>query len=277
MDYSIIIPYRGRHQHLIRLLPALHEQFQNKNYEIIVVEQTDTEKFKKAMINNIGAKKANGKFFIFHDVDHLPDEKNVDYFRLEKDTIDVWYPVYNVVYVQEENDKLKLRSENDIPSGYRSHHIKVHSDHFGGVFCCTQRSFEIINGFNPLFKGWGFEDSDIRNRFEKSFDIKRANKPGTFFAMDHSDSHPAMDDPDFIRNTQFAFYGQVTYKNLDEVMNLIGEQSLYIDDRAIHEIPKYGVRWICVNTNYVSIDGDDPGVKRFTTYLDMKLPEQIEK
>ena len=46
--YSIIIPYRDRESHLQLLLPRLQEVFANKDYEIIVSEQNDSDNFNLA-------------------------------------------------------------------------------------------------------------------------------------------------------------------------------------------------------------------------------------
>jgi glycosyltransferase involved in cell wall biosynthesis len=60
MKYSIIIPYRNREEHLSILLPVLSEKFQNKNYEIIVAEQNDNEKFRLSSLYNIAFKYTSG-------------------------------------------------------------------------------------------------------------------------------------------------------------------------------------------------------------------------
>ena len=72
MKYSIIISYRDRERHLIKLLPRLHDIFRKGEYEIIVVEQDDDDKFQKNSLYNIAAKRANGELLVFHDVDYYP-------------------------------------------------------------------------------------------------------------------------------------------------------------------------------------------------------------
>ena len=52
MEYSIIISYRDRVEHLTTLLPRLKEIFKDKKYEIIVAEQDDNDKFQKNSLYN---------------------------------------------------------------------------------------------------------------------------------------------------------------------------------------------------------------------------------
>ena len=50
--YSIIISYRNRESHLETLLPRLEEVFKGKEYEIIIAEQDDNDKFQKNSLYN---------------------------------------------------------------------------------------------------------------------------------------------------------------------------------------------------------------------------------
>ena len=84
MKYSIIITYRNREKHLEMLLPKLTEIFKDEEYEIIISEQDNNEKFQKNSLYNLAVRKAKGKILVFHDVDYYPAE-NVSYFT-EGDT-----------------------------------------------------------------------------------------------------------------------------------------------------------------------------------------------
>jgi len=184
MKYSIIIPYRDREEHLQKLLPRLREIFSNEKYEIIVIEQDDTDKFQKNSLYNLAAKKSNGELLIFHDVDYYPAS-------------DVSYDTDELVKFLDENDT--ERSYNDIPGGYRNFDVTV-GDHSGGVFVLHRNLFEKIGGLNPYYKGWGKEDDDTRERLRfHGYEWKR-NNDGLFYALYHEDSKPQDDDTDFIRN-----------------------------------------------------------------------------
>lgn len=192
MKYSIIISYRDREEHLQKLLPKLREMFVNEEYEIIVVEQDDNDKFQKNSLYNIAAKRSNGEILIFHDVDYYP-ASNVTY---DTDEFVPFYPVGKVQFLDENDVE---RSYNDIPGGYRNFHITV-GDHSGGVFVLHKNLFEKIGGLNPYYKGWGKEDDDTRERLRfHGYEWKR-NNDGLFYALYHEDNKPNDDDSDFIRN-----------------------------------------------------------------------------
>ena len=52
----------------------------------------------------------------------------------------------------------------------------------------TRDHYEKINGLNPLYKGWGNEDEDLRERFVwANIPVKR-NEVGTFWCLYHEDN-----------------------------------------------------------------------------------------
>lgn len=208
---SIIIPYRNREEHLSILLPALLEKFQNDEYEIIIAEQNDNEKFRLSSLYNIAFKYTVGDLLIFHDVDYIPSD-NVSYQLKNNNPT---YPVKQVVFL---DSQLKLKPENEIPAGYRYFNQDV-GNHWGGVFMMRRNHFELINGFNPLYVGWGKEEEDTHMRLlEKNLTCERNNE-GLFYALDHNDNCPPVTDNDFINN-HHLFYNyknnmHVGYKNIN--------------------------------------------------------------
>ena len=191
MKYSIIISYRDREPHLIKLLPRLHDIFRKCDYEIIIVEQDDNDKFQKNSLYNVAAKRANGELFIFHDVDYYP-ASGVSYDTDEDTPL---YPVGRVKFLDANDVERKYE---DIPAGYRNFHIDV-GDHSGGVFVLHRNLFQKVNGLNPYYRGWGKEDDDTRERLRlHGYEWKRND--GLFYALYHEDSKPADDDVDFINN-----------------------------------------------------------------------------
>lgn len=194
MKYSIVIPYRNREEHLSKLLPRLHEVFTDTEYEIIVVEQDDTDKFQKNSLYNIAGLRAYGNLLIFHDVDYYPSDNvtNISYDTQEDIPL---YPVGKVVFLDEFDN---FRNVNDIPLGYRNFHVDV-GNHSGGVFVLHKELFHNIKGLNPYYKGWGKEDDDTRERLKLYGYVWKRND-GLFYALYHEDSKPADDDIDFINN-----------------------------------------------------------------------------
>ena len=176
------------------LLPRLEELFDSKDYEIIIAEQDNNEKFQKNSLYNLAAVRAKGDIFIFHDVDYYPVE-DISY-----DTkVDVpFYPVGKVLFLNENNQPRKIE---DIPAGYRNFHVTV-GDHSGGVFVLSKELFFKTNGLNPFFKGWGKEDDATRDRLRFLGYNWRRNHDALFYALYHEDSKPSDNDSDFINNSK---------------------------------------------------------------------------
>jgi predicted glycosyltransferase involved in capsule biosynthesis len=209
--YSIIISYRNREEHLQMLLPRLQEIFKDKEYEIIIAEQDDNDKFQKNSLYNTAAQNATGDIFIFHDVDYYPSD-NVSYFTTPETPL---YPVRNVIFLNQEGSQ---RDFNDIPEGYRNFHQNV-EDHSGGVFVLHKELFYKMNGLNPYYKGWGKEDDDTRDRLRLlGYDWKR-NEEGLFYGLYHMHNYPETDDIDFINNhillSQLKNNLHLGYKNVN--------------------------------------------------------------
>lgn len=235
IEYSFIIPYRDREEHLSKLLPRLQSIMENKSYEIVIVEQDDTDKFQKNSLYNLAVEHTNGRILIFHDVDYYPGE-NISY-----DT-EVGVPFYPVgkVYFLDQNDQ--PRDLQDIPAGYQNFHNSV-GDHSGGVFVLSRELFEKTNGLNPYYKGWGKEDDDTRDRLRLFGYTWNRNEDGIFYALYHEDSKPADSDQDFINN-------HILLNNLRQNLQL-GKGNVKADV-DVYEFDK-DVKWLKVK-NFVYED-----------------------
>ena len=107
------------------------------DYEIFIVEQADDKPFNRGKLLNAGYKYAVDKgcdYFVFHDVDMLPED--VDYSYSDK-------PLHLATHLQ----------EHDYETTF--------FDYFGGVTMFTKEDFKTINGFSNEYWGWGFEDDDL--------------------------------------------------------------------------------------------------------------------
>ncbi|CAH8581009.1 unnamed protein product [Schistosoma turkestanicum] len=141
----IIIPYRNRAEHLMKLIPRLVELLTKQNlcYLLIVSEQIDQQPFNKGIVMNTAFVEAlNWLPFhcaIFHDVDLLPMNNEVDY------TCSI-YPKHISISV----DKF----QNRLP------YIEL----IGGVLSIPLKAFLHVNGYSNLFWGWGAEDDDMYER-----------------------------------------------------------------------------------------------------------------
>jgi hypothetical protein len=227
---SIIVCYRDREDHLAAFVPHIRKHFVNQPHEIIVVEQTDDLRFRRGNLLNEGARIARGDVIALHDVDYLP-EVDVAYWA---DDCDVFRPAKRVNFVLMDGTP---RPVNDIPSGYRHFKDGVDDDFFGAVTVFSKSAFKKINGFNPLYDGWGLEDADLRERIQfHNLVVKRGN--GGFSALPHKDSFPGTNDEAFQHN-QRVFAG---WKNFLE----FGMDTTFaINNESTEKADKWGVdRWI---------------------------------
>ena len=193
MKFSVIISYRDREDHLKVLAPRLRQVF-GSDTEIIVVEQDDKDKFLRGNLLNVGAQLAKGDILVFHDVDHYLRFGNYE----PPKGVDVWLPIKQVAYT--DNDLKELPMEK-VPSGYQHFKDGVDDNFYGGVIVFRREAFFKINGFNSLYRGWGLEDADLRERIQHhGLNVQRGD--GDFYALQHKDSNPGIQDNDFLRNQQ---------------------------------------------------------------------------
>ena len=134
---GIIVPYRDRESQLKRFLSHMKDYIKDIDYEIFIIEQVDDKPFNRGKLLNVGYKHAVEKgcdYFVFHDVDMLPED--VDYSYSDK-------PLHLATHLQ----------EHDYETTF--------FDYFGGVTMFTKEDFKTINGFSNDYWGWGFEDDDL--------------------------------------------------------------------------------------------------------------------
>lgn len=239
MKYSIIIPYRDRKEHLEVLLPVLLEKFNGEDFEIIVSEQNDTNNFQIACVQNVAYNYAKGDILIFHQVDYVPTE-DVSYEVIDVPVL----PAKRGIFLGKDN--ASYRSLADIPAGYRNWGDEIDPRFYGGVICMTRQHFEQINGFNPLYRGWGNEDEDLRERFVWANISVHRNERGTFLCLYHEDNGD-MENKDIEKQKDF-FEGRQYFLTRAYNDRYVGYKQLYADVEELRiEIPN--VRWL-KSTNY---------------------------
>ena len=239
MKYSIIIPYRNRKEHLEVLLPVLMERFKDDSFEIIVSEQNDNNNFQISCVQNIAYGYAKGDIVIFHQVDYVPTE-DVSYEVNDKPVL----PARRGIFLGQDNQS--YRDFLDIPRGYRNWVEEIDSRFYGGVICMTRNHFEAINGFNPLYKGWGNEDEDLRERFVWANIPVHRNEVGTFYCLYHEDNGD-MENKPFEKQKDF-FEGREYFMKRAYHDRHIGYKHLTADvEELTIDLPN--VRWL-KSTNY---------------------------
>jgi glycosyltransferase involved in cell wall biosynthesis len=239
MKYSIIIPYRNREEHLQIMLPRLKEVFKDESYEIIVSEQNDNDNFRIACVENIGFQYAKGDIIVLQQVDYYPTE-DVSY-----DVTD--YPILPArkgIFLDKDNQS--PREFLDIPGGYRKWSEEIDSAFYGGVISMKREHFEAINGLNPLYKGWGNEDEDLRERFVWAGIPVKRNEQGTFLCLYHEDNGDMSKKKE--DHQKDFFEGKQYYLTQAYNDRVIGYKNLTADVEEL-STGEENVRWI-KSTNY---------------------------
>lgn len=239
MKYSIIIPYRNRQEHLEILLPILLDKFKNEPFEIIVSEQNNDDNFQISCVQNIAYEYARGDILIFHQVDYVPSE-DVSYEVHDSPVL----PARRGIFL--DKDHQSLRDYLDIPAGYRKWEEEIDDRFYGGVICMKRKHFEQINGFNPLYKGWGNEDEDLRERFVWANIPVHRNEVGTFYCLYHEDNGDMQNKP-FEKQKDF-FEGREYFIKHAYNDRHIGYKNLTADVEEL-SMDISNVRWL-KSTNY---------------------------
>jgi predicted glycosyltransferase involved in capsule biosynthesis len=70
----------------------------------------------------------------------------------------------------------KSQTLKPIPYDQDENFLVAHPQSKGGMVMFSRKAFLDCNGYNPNFKGWGYEDDEILARFQKmGWDIVRVN------------------------------------------------------------------------------------------------------
>lgn len=174
----IIVPYRNRYEHLQVFL----QYFSKKGYDIYIIEQNNQLKFNRGMLMNIGfdiaSKRKKYDYYIFHDVDSIPDKFLIPYYRYKGNKIIHYASPY---------------------LGYKY----PQPTFFGGVNGMTAKDYRQINGFPNRVFGWGKEDNMLRERVR--IHKKKIYRPyeGSYQLLDHDGpTHQTinLENDDFLMN-----------------------------------------------------------------------------
>lgn len=164
---AVIIPYRDRKSHLVRLLdfliPLLKRQF--LDFRFIVTEQNGDNLFNKGRIMNaaflFAQQKLNVNCVVFHDVDMFPQDDRTPYEC----------PIIN-----------QPRHLGAFVSslGYQLWYKEI----VGGALAININDYLRVNGFSNSYWAWGGEDDDMGKRIlSNNFTIGRPNSDYVRFSM----------------------------------------------------------------------------------------------
>lgn len=159
-------------------LKELHDIYGCK---ILFLENTDI--YHRTLCFNKGAKEIKSSILIAGDTDVIVSIKYLqqaaDIIKNDKN-IGIVYP-YNGMFVHIVNDMAKafieslniglMESKIDTikPETYftTKDFLVAHPHSKGGMIMFDKDIFIKCNGYNPNFRGWGYEDDEIANRFQK--------------------------------------------------------------------------------------------------------------
>jgi len=159
---AVIVPYRDRANHLAQFVPHMKAHLADQGIEntIYVIGQEAGKPFNRAKLLNIGflEARADHDYFVFHDVDMLPNEIDYSY----RDT-----PTHLAFAASQFHGRVP------------------YPEYFGGATMFDKLSFESVNGFSNEYWGWGAEDDDMFMRCKyANLRIERPSR-GTMTSLSH--------------------------------------------------------------------------------------------
>jgi len=171
---TIVVPYRDRPSQLKEFIGMVGAYFARDKvdrhipYQVFIIEQEAGLQFNIGALRNIGFELGHGEsdYTCFHDVDYLPIW--ADYSWSDVPTCLVWYGAET----RPISKQSKLRVRHDLEHFY------------GGVTLTPNALFVAVDGYANDYWGWGYEDLDLKTRFQRA-GIPFGHRKGTFRPLDH--------------------------------------------------------------------------------------------
>jgi hypothetical protein len=154
---NVVVPYRAREVHFRHFVSHVRAYFardkadRNIPYRVLIVEQEPGLPFNAGALKNIGFSLGSDEtdYTCFHDIDYLPVW--ADYSWVDQPAPILWYGA----------------ETRPIAPGRSPARIKVNLEkYFGGVVLIPNDIFLQVDGYANGYWGWGYEDADLRTRFE---------------------------------------------------------------------------------------------------------------
>jgi beta-1,4-galactosyltransferase 2 len=187
---GIVVPYRNREEHANKFIPFMNDYLNTRNisFKIYIVDQEEGKPFNRAKLLNVGFLEADKDidYFVFHDVDMLPD--GIDYSYCDAPT-----------------HLACSASQFDFSLPYQGY--------FGGVTLFPRTTFELINGFSNEYWGWGAEDDDILHRCRLSNIMPDRKCSGTIESLKHERKIQHNDYVKNIERINQMWRGEIDWKN----------------------------------------------------------------
>lgn len=158
---TFVIPYRDRASHLNQFLKHYRRLFPDAYF--LVVEQSWSKLFNRAMLFNVGILEHPSDYYIFHDVDMLV-QGLPDYSKPIN-------PTHLATHASQFGNKMPFE------------------DYFGGVVLMTDDHVKKVNGWSNRFWGWSSEDNEMQMHIER-MGLKIDRREHYYFSLPHPRSHP---------------------------------------------------------------------------------------
>jgi hypothetical protein len=154
---NVVVPYRNRETHFRQFVSHVRAYFardkadRNIPYRVTIVEQEPGLPLNAGALKNIGFSLGNEEtdYTCFHDIDYLPVW--ADYSWVEQPTPILWHGA----------------ETRPIAPGRSPARVKLNLEKFfGGVVLVPNDVFLRAGGYSNDYWGWGYEDVDLRTRFD---------------------------------------------------------------------------------------------------------------
>lgn len=155
---AVLVPFRDRFEELLEFVPHMYNFLgkQNIPFNIFIIQQSDSNRFNRASLINVGFKHTKDQYdyIAMHDVDLLPLNDNLKYE----------YPSTNPIHISSPKT-----------------HPKYHYETFiGGILLIKREHYELVNGMSNNYWGWGLEDDEFHVRLKDAgLTVKRPENIST--------------------------------------------------------------------------------------------------
>ena len=195
---NVVVPYRNRETHFRQFVSHVRAYFardkadRNIPYRVTIVEQEPGLPLNAGALKNIGFSLGNEEtdYTCFHDIDYLPVW--ADYSWVEQPTPILWHGA----------------ETRPIAPGRSPARVRLNLEKFfGGVVLVPNDVFLRAGGYSNDYWGWGYEDVDLRTRFDVAR-IGIGRRKGTFTALDHDSDAFTLDG----KHSEISAINRKTYE-----------------------------------------------------------------
>jgi hypothetical protein len=218
---SFVIPCMGRLEHLKQSLPSLSAQVGS---EVIVVDWSCPDKcgewaalwpitrvvnvvgeknFSLPKSRNIGAKAARGEWLCFLDCDMVVSQ---DFSKIVIDTI---------------RNKLERPDKKSTTNYFISFGINSQAG-YAGMTICRKEDWEAVGGYDEQMEGWGWEDTDFKNRLEQIKLVPYFISKDLATHIEHGNEERVKYYDQKDQNASHAKNQELSYKRLEHIRSMAG-------------------------------------------------------